>query len=61
LFDAETSIYDQYGNIIGGCNYAYSLLDPICYELSEIKEIYRCKKHVTGKPAVDFYRLTSSN
>ena len=61
LFDADTSIYDQHGNIIGGCNYAYSLLDPICHELSEIKEIYRCKKHVTGKPAVDFYRLTSSN
>lgn len=59
LYDAGTSLYDQNGNIIGGCNYAYSLLDPICYELTDVKDIYRCKNHITGKPAVDRYKLAS--
>lgn len=60
-YDAGTSIYDQRGNVIGGCNYAYGSLDPICYELTEVIEVYRCKNYINGKTAIDIYHLASEN
>lgn len=59
-YDSSTSIYDKNGNVIGGCDYSYGLIDPICYELSEQKVIYRCENHLSGKPPVDIFKLHSN-
>jgi hypothetical protein len=59
-YDSSTSIYDKNGNVIGGCDYSYGLIDPICYDLGELKAIYRCENHLSGKPPVDLFKLRSN-
>lgn len=43
-YDAASHIYDTEGNLIGTCNYAWGMPDPICWELTDFEVIYRVKK-----------------
>ena len=56
-YDAGSEIYDQEGNSIAVCNYATRKVDAACEQLTECEAIYRCEKHISGKPAVDKYGL----
>jgi hypothetical protein len=56
-YDAGSEIYDREGNSIGICNYATRKVDTACEQLTECEVIYRCEKHISGKPAVDKYGL----
>lgn len=56
-YDAGGSIYDQHGNQIGTCNYAWGPVDEICKELEGCEILYRVENHLTGRPAVDIYGL----
>ena len=55
--DAGTEIYNKNGENIGTCNYAYGQVDAICSQLQNEQVVYRCKKHITGKPYIDTYGL----
>jgi hypothetical protein len=56
-YDAGSEIYDQDGKSIGVCNYATRMVDAPCEQLTECEAVYRCEKHISGKPAVDKYGL----
>ena len=55
--DAGTASYNKNGETIGTCNYAYGQVDAICSHLQNEQVVYRCKKHITGKPYIDTYGL----
>lgn len=56
-YDAPLYIYDEKGNEIGVCNYAWGTPDAICAELSGCDVVYRVSNNIWGRPAVDKYDL----
>ncbi len=56
-YDAGTIVYDEDGNKIGTCNYAWGPVESICAQLQDYEVIYRCKNHISGQPPVDKYKL----
>ncbi len=56
-FDAGSSIYDQDGNEIASCNFAWGMVDSMCHQLTDCEVIYRGKNAISGEPAVDKYNL----
>ena len=56
-YDAGSEIYDQEGRSIGVCNYMTRMVDSACGRLTECEAVYRCEKHISGKPAADKYGL----
>jgi hypothetical protein len=59
VYDASTYIYDDKGNKIGECNWAFNKLDTICYKLQNCETIYRCQNHISGQPFTDIYGLSN--
>ncbi len=57
-YDAPVGIYDSKGEKIATCNLAWGQADEMCSELENCKVIYRCERHITGRPFVDRYGLT---
>ncbi len=55
--DAGGALFDQNGEHIGACDYAWRNVDSICLELTECEVIYRVKNNIWGQPAVDKYKL----
>lgn len=55
--DAPTMIYDQNGNEIGICNYAWGSADEMCYALKKCDVVYRVENNIWGKSPVDKYKL----
>ncbi|MEN8139574.1 MAG: hypothetical protein ABFR62_14225 [Bacteroidota bacterium] len=56
-YDAGGSIFDNEGEVIGSCNYAWGNVDDICKELENCEVIYRVENNIWGLPAVDIYGL----
>jgi hypothetical protein len=56
-YDAGSEIYNEEGKSIAVCNYATRTVAPACEQLTGCETIYRCAKHISGKPAVDKYGL----
>jgi len=56
-YDAPTEIYSMHGDKVGSCNYAFNLVDSICYQLNFCKVIYRGRNHITGEKYIDLYHL----
>ena len=56
-YDAAEAIFDQEGNKIADCNYAWGSVDPICDQLTDCEVIYRAEAHISGEPSVDKYDL----
>jgi hypothetical protein len=56
-YDAGSAIYDEHGNEIGRCNYAWGSVDSICYQLENCETVYRVKDNIWGKPPVNKYKL----
>lgn len=56
-YDAPTVVYDEKGNEIGTCNYAWGSVDPLCYELKGCKVVYCVENNIWGQPSVDKYDL----
>lgn len=56
-YDAPTDVYSYQGKLIGTCNYAFNLVDSICYELKNCQVLYRGKNHISGEAFVDLYQL----
>jgi len=56
--DASTIIYDNDGNKIGECNYAWGHPDTICGQLQNCSTIYCCENNIWGQPFVDKYGLS---
>jgi hypothetical protein len=56
-YDAAGHIYDNSGNIIGECDYAWGPIDSICHQMTNCEVIYRCKNHISGEPPVNIYNL----
>lgn len=56
-YDAGNNIYNNVGNPIAGCNYAWGKVDPLCTKLTNCENIYRVKNNIWGQPAVDKYEL----
>lgn len=56
-YDAGGTVYDNDGNQIGSCNYAWGKVDSICGQLVDCETIYRVKNNIWGQPAVNKYRL----
>ncbi|MBI1185574.1 hypothetical protein GC194_15005 [bacterium] len=56
-YDAGTVVYDDKGQSIGNCNYAWGQVDSICGQLSECAVVYRVKDNIWGGEAVDTYHL----
>lgn len=59
-YDAPTILYSYQGKQIGSCNYAFNLVDSICYNLTDCRVIYRGRKHISDEPFVDVYHLENS-
>lgn len=57
LVDNPTMVYDQQGNQLAECNYAWGKVDAICEELTNCEVVYRVADHISGNPAVDKYGL----
>lgn len=57
-FDAPSAVYDSEGERLFTCNYAWGQADPQCTDLGHCDVIYRCRRHISGKRAVDKYGLT---
>ena len=55
--DSPTKVYDQQGNQIAECNYAWGKVDAVCEELINCEAVYRVADHISGNPAVDKYGL----
>lgn len=54
--DASGEIYDENGNHIATCNFAWGRpTDSVCYQLKNCKTLYRTANSITGQPAVDEY------
>ena len=56
-YDAPLMIYNQEGNPIGTCNYAWGIVDSICNQLENCETIYRVRNNIWGQPAIDRYGL----
>lgn len=56
-YDAESSIYNVDGLLIGTCNYAWGTPDTICSQLADCEVIYRVKDNIWGYPSIDKYDL----
>lgn len=56
-YDAGGVIYDNDGEIIGSCNYAWGTPDPICGELQDCEVIYRVADNIWGQSHIDKYDL----
>jgi hypothetical protein len=56
-YDAPTDIYSYQGKVIGTCNYAFNLVDSICYNLQNCRTVYRGINHINGEPFIDLYNL----
>lgn len=59
MWDAPTLVYSNDGVLLGVCNWAWGPVDPICEKITNIEVIYRCEKHLTGRPPVDKYDLAN--
>ncbi len=54
--DASIAIYDENGNHLATCNFAWGRpTDSVCYQLKDCKILYRTPNSITGQPAVDVY------
>lgn len=58
-YDAGADIYDDKGNRIGTCGWAWSYPAGICQQLQDCIVIYRCHNFITGQPFVDVYGLSN--
>ena len=56
-YDAGSVIYNTDGEVLGTCNYAWGIPDPICAQMSGCKIIYCVEDNIWGEPAVDVYGL----
>ncbi len=57
-YDAPVVVYDELGEKLFTCNYAWGQADETCSELTLCETIYRCQLHVSGKRAIDKYDLS---
>lgn len=55
-YDAPSVLFDEMGSLIGGCNYAWGSVDPICEEIEQCEVIYRGPDSMYGPP-LDKYGL----
>ena len=56
-FDAPSTAYTKEGPRLFTCNYAWGQADKQCVELKNCDVIYRCRLHISGKRAIDKYKL----
>lgn len=56
-YDAGSSVYDDKGEPIGSCNWAWGNIDPICGEAEDCEVVYRVADNIWGQPAVDKYGI----
>lgn len=56
-YDAGSAIYDEAGNLIADCNYAWGKPDAMCNQLSGCKVVYCVKDNIWGRPPVNVYGL----
>jgi hypothetical protein len=58
VFDGGTIVYNESGNKIGTCNYAWGPIDSICKNLDSCEVIYRPKNNMFNWPFIDKYGLS---
>lgn len=58
VYDGGTTVYDELGNKIGTCNYAWGPVDSICRNLDSCEVIYRPKNNMFNWPFIDKYGLS---
>ena len=56
-YDAGSAVYDEDGNQIGSCNFAWGSVDSICNQLEDCEVVYRIEDNIWGQPAVDKYGI----
>ncbi|KAB1065572.1 hypothetical protein [Salibacter halophilus] len=56
-YDAGSKVYDNKGNEIGTCNYAWGNIDPVCGQKKNCEVIYCIKDNIWGEKEVNKYGL----
>ena len=57
VYDASEFIYNDNGDQVATCNYAWGNVDELCSQLNNKIVIYRVKNNIWGLPEVDTYEL----
>jgi len=58
VYDGGTAVYNETGDQIGTCNYAWGPVDAICSKLINCEVVYRAKSNAFNLPFIDKYGLS---